>query len=139
MGINRKYHLKGKYIKVVATCLSVILFISVYSICNLNYPENDPISVAGWWHLKTDLYLFLVTVWIGIASMPKITNKKLYKIQKVITAIGMGFGMANFIDRRVLNDRDFGIIDLGVVILIALVSQIDLKKIKERALKQFKN
>ncbi len=131
------YHLKAKYIKLVATSLSVILFISVYSICNLIYPANDPISISGWWYLKTDLYLFLVAVWIGIASMPKITDKKLARINRIITAIGIGFGTANFIDRRFFHDREFGWNDLGIIIVIALVSQIDLKKIKDKVIKNF--
>ncbi len=137
MVINQEavFHLKAKYLKLVVTSLSVVLFISVYSICNLIYPENDSLSIAGWWYLKTDLYLFLVAVWIGIGAMPKITDRKLARINRVITAIGIGFGTANFIDRRFLNDRDFGWNDLGIIVVITLVSQIDLKKIKERAIK----
>ena len=141
MVINQEavFHLKAKYIKLVVTSLSVVLFMSVYSICNVIYPENDPLSISGWWHLKTDLYLFLVTAWIGIASMPKHTDKVVFKIQRVITAIGVGYGMANFIDRRFLHDREFGFNDLGIVLVIVLVSLIDLKKIKHKAIKQFKN
>ena len=71
--------------------------------------------------------------------MPKITDKKLARINRIITAIGIGFGTANFIDRRFLQDREFGWNDLGIIIIIALVSQIDLKKIKHKAIKQFKN
>ena len=128
------YHLKVKYLKLVVTILSVVLFIAVYFICNLIYPENDPISIKGWWHLKTDLYLFLVVVWIGIASMDKQKDKDILRIQRIITSIGIGYGMANFIDRRFLHDREFGWNDLAIIVVIVLVSQINLIKIKNKAI-----
>ena len=128
------YRLKVKYLKLVVTILSVILFIAVYFICNLIYPENDPISIKGWWHLKTDLYLFLVVVWIGIASMDKQKDKDILRIQRIITSIGIGYGMANFIDRRFLHDREFGWNDLAIIVVIVLVSQINLIKIKNKAI-----
>ena len=131
--------LKSKYLKPIFIALSTVYFISVYSVCNYYYPDSDPMSVGGWWNMKCDSYLSLVVVWIGIANMPKCTDKGLIRINRVITAIGIGFGMANFIDRRFLHDREFGLNDLGIIILIALVSQIDLKKIKHKAIKQFKN
>ena len=128
------YRLKVKYLKLVVTILSVVLFIAVYFICNLIYPENDPISIKGWWHLKTDLYLFLVVVWIGIASMDKQKDKDILRIQRIITSIGIGYGMANFIDRRFLHDREFGWNDLAIIVVIVLVSQINLIKIKNKAI-----
>lgn len=126
--------LKSKYLKPIFIALSIVYFISVYSVCNYLYPDNDPMSIGGWWNMKCDSYLLLVVVWIGIANMPKCTDKGLIRINRVITAIGIGFGMANFIDRRFLHDREFGWNDLGIIIVIALVSQIDLKKIKNKAI-----
>jgi len=80
------------------------------------------------------ILILLVVVWIGIANMPKCTDKNLIRINRAITSIGVGFGIANFIDRRFLHDREFGWNDLGIVIVIVLVSQIDLKKIKDQAI-----
>lgn len=129
------YLLENKYLKLIVSTISVVLFIAVYSICNYYYPDDGTKeSTRGWWHLKTDLYLLLVAVWIGIASMPKQTDKSILKIQNVITAIGIGYGVANFIDRRFVHDREFGLNDLGIIIVIVLVSQIDFKKIKKKAI-----
>ena len=126
--------LKSKYLKPIFIALSTVYFISVYSVCNYYYPNNDPMSIGGWWNMKCDSYLLLVIVWIGIASMPKCTDRNLIRINRVITAIGIGFGMANFIDRRFFHDREFDLKDLAIVIVIVLVSQIDLIKIKNKAI-----
>ena len=90
-------------------------------------------STRGWWHLKTDLYLLLVAVWIGIASMPKQTDKGILKIQKIITAIGGGYGLANFIDSRFIHDREFGLNELSIVLVIVFISMINLSKINKQA------
>ena len=134
MVIEKLYHRESRYLKLVIISLTTIFFISVYSICNYFYPEINPENDRLWWNMKCDLYLFLVTVWIGIAAMPKCTDRKIARINRIITAIGIGYGIANFIDRRFLHDREFGWNDLGIVIVIVLVSQIDLKKIKDQAI-----
>lgn len=125
-------HLKSKYLKLIVSTISVVLFISVYSICNYFYPESDPMSVRGWWHLKTDLYLALVAVWIIIAAMDRQTDRSILKIQNIITAIGVGYGVANFIDRRFIHDRDFGFNDLSIVLVIVFISTINLNKINKQ-------
>lgn len=128
------YRLENKYLKLVISTIAVIFFIAVYGICNYYYPEDGTKeSTRGWWHLKTDLYLLLVTVWIFIASLPRQTDKSIRKIQRIITAIGIGYGTANFIDRRFIHDREFGLNDLGIVVVIVLISLIDLNKIKKKA------
>jgi hypothetical protein len=130
------YRLKDKYLKLFVSTISVIFFIAVYSICEYYYPQNDKASVKGWWHLKTDLYLFLVAVWILIASMDKQTDKSIRVIQRIITAIGIGYGMANFIDRRFIHDREFGLNDLSIVLVVVFVSSIDLNKMIKKAIER---
>ena len=124
-------HQKSKYLKLVCISLSTVYFILVYSVCNYAYPDSDPMSVRGWWNMKCDSYLFLVVVWIGISKIPKHDIKSVFKIEKMITSIGVGYGIANFIDRKFFHDRVFGLNDLIIVIVIVLISQIDLKKIKK--------
>ena len=127
------YHLKNKYLKLIVSAISVVFFIAVYSICEYYYPQNDKDSVRGWWHLKNDLYLLLVAVWIFIASMEKQTNIRVIIIQRIITAIGIGYGMANFIDRRFVHDREFGLNDLSIVLVVVFISSINLPKLMKRA------
>ena len=137
MGINQMGSIlqKNKYLKPISVAFSTVYFILVYSICNYFYPESDPMSVKGWWNLKCDSYLLLVLIWIVISSMRKTTDKNLVTFQKIMTAISIGFGLSNYIDRRFIQDREFGLNDLGIVIVIILISQINLPKIKRRALK----
>jgi hypothetical protein len=117
-----------------------VFFIAVYSICEHLYPYDGTVeSDRLWWNLKCDLYLFLVAVWIFIASLPKCTDRILIRINKLINAIGIGYGMANFIDRRVFHDREFGWNDLTIVIIIVLVGQINLPKINKQAKQHAKN
>ena len=132
MGINQAavfLRLKNKYLKLVVTAISVIGFISVYSICNFFYPNNDEESILGWWHLKNDLYMLVVLLWVIIAKIKSDKHKSIDRVQKIIEAIGIGYGLANFIDRRFFHDRDFGYNDLFIVLIIVFVSQINLKKI----------
>ena len=127
---------ENKYFKLIISTISVVFFIAVYSICNFYYPEDGTIeSDRGWWHLKTDLYLLLVAIWIFISSMPKQTDIKIRKSQRIITAIGVGFGLANFIDRRFIHDREFGMNDLSIVLVVVFVSSIDLNSIKRKVFK----
>jgi len=134
------YLLENKYLKLIISTISVVFFIAVYGICNYYYPDDGTKeSTRGWWHLKTDLYLLLVAVWIGIASMPRQTDKGILKIQNIITAIGVGYGVANFIDRRFVHDREFGLNDFSIVLVIVFISMIDLNKIKKKAEKHAKN
>jgi hypothetical protein len=109
---------------------------AVYSICNYFYPYDGTVEMDRlWWNLKCDLYLLLVAIWIGIASIDKCTDKSLIRINKIIISIGVGYGTANFIDRRIFHDREFGWNDLGIIVIIVLVGQINLKKIKDKAIK----
>jgi hypothetical protein len=118
--------------------MSVVFFIAVYSICNYYYPEDGTVeSDRNWWHLKTDLYMLLVCIWVGIASMDKQTDKTIKIIQKIITSIGIGYGIANFIDRRFLHDRDFGMNDLSIVLVVVFISTIDLPKIIKKGIKYY--
>ena len=133
------YLRESKYLKLIASTISVVFFIAVYSICNYFYPEDGTAeSDRNWWHLKTDLYMFLVCVWIAIASMDKQTDKTIRVIQRIITSIGVGYGIANFIDRRFLHDRDFGMNDLSIVLVVAAVSTIDLNKVIKKGIKYYK-
>ena len=137
MAINPmvKYRRKfNEYLKLIVTVLSVLLFLFTYAICEYFYPGSDSSSVVGWWYLKVDIYLFLVGVCILIASMDKQKDKNILRLQKIITSIGVGFAFSNVIDRRVFNERDFGVNDLAIIIVIVLVSQIDLIKIKNKVI-----
>jgi uncharacterized membrane-anchored protein len=126
---------ESKYLKLIISTIAVIFFIAVYSICEYFYPyDGTKESDRGWWHLKTDLYLLLVAVWIFIASMPKQTDKSIRFIQKIITAIGIGYGIANFIDRRFIHDRKFGLNDLSIVLVAVFISTLDLNKIIKNAI-----
>ena len=134
MAIDLQYHLENKYLKSIISTISVVFFMAVYSICERLYPYDGSVEMDRlWWNLKCDLYLFLVAVWIGIAALPKCTDKILIRINKVINGIGIGYGMANFIDRRFFHDREFGWNDLSIVVIIVLVGQINIPKLNKQA------
>ena len=136
MGTNQmvKYRQKAKeYLKLIVTSLSVLLFLFTYAICEYFYPGSDAGSVKGWWYLKVDIYLFLVGVCILIASMDKQKDKYILRLQKTITSIGVGFAFSNVIDRRIFNERDFGLGDLIIIVTIVLVSNVNLIKLKNQA------
>ena len=67
--------------------------------------------------------------------MDKQKEKGIRTIQKIITAIGIGYGMANFIDRRFLHDREFGWNDLTIVLVVVFISSLNLNKIIAKAIK----
>ena len=141
MAINQmdKYRLKAnEYLKLIITVLSVLLFLFTYDICEYFYPDSDASSIKGWWYLKVDIYLFLVGVCILIASMDKQKDKDILRLQKIITSIGVGFAFSNVIDRRIFNEREFGVVDLIIIVTIVLVSQINLKRIKHQAINDAK-
>ena len=118
--------------------MAVTLFLSVYSVCNYYYPDDGTKeSTRNWWHLKTDLYLLLVAVWIFIASLPKQKEKSIRTIQRIITAIGVGYGIANFIDRRFLHDREFGWNDFTIILVMVFISALDLNKIIKKAINNY--
>lgn len=139
MEIEKLYHLGSKYIKLIIISLSTIFFISVYSICEYYYPEINKESDRLWWNMKCDFYLLLVAIMYYVASLPKTTDRKLKRIQAAILAIGIGYGLANFLDRRIWHDREYDLKDFGLTLFCVVISQLDLKKMKEKAIKQFKN
>lgn len=125
----------NEYLKLIVTFLSVLLFLFTYAICEYFYPGSDSGSVKGWWYLKVDIYLFLVGVCVLIASMDKQKDKNILRLQKIITSIGIGFAFSNVIDRRIFNEREFGMGDLIIIVTIVLVSNVNLIKLKTQAKK----
>ena len=139
MGIEKLYLLGNKCFKLIIISLSTIFFISVYSICDYYYPEVNEENDRLWWNMKCDSYLLLVAIMYYVATLPKTTDKRLKRIQSAIFAIGIGYGIANFLDRRIWHDREYDLKDFAITMFCVAVSQVNLKKLKDKAIKQFKN
>ena len=113
--------------------LVIVFFLGNYQICNYFYPLNDAESIRAWWLLKVDIYALIIALLFILAAQKKTDNIKLKSIEKLILNIGIGFASSNFIDRRILNTREYTLADLSMVIVVFLVSYYDFKKLNKLA------
>jgi len=129
----------NQYRRLVYSTLSILFFLGNYHLLQFFYPLDDDESIRNWWLLKVDVYVLVICLCYLSMSVKGATDRTINKIEMFMYSFGVGLAVSNFIDRRFLHDREFGLNDLGIIIIIALVSQIDLKKMKDKAINQFKN
>jgi len=129
-------HLQQKvnlYKRLLTIVLVIAFFLGNYQICNYFYPLDDPISVRNWWLLKVDIYALIIALLFILASQKRTTDVRVRLIEKLIINIGIGFTTSNFIDKRILNTREYTLADLVMVIVVILVSYYDFKKLSKLA------
>ena len=113
--------------------LALFFFLANYQICNYFYPLDDDVSIDNWWLLKVDIYALIIAILFILASHKKTSDARVRIIEKLIVNVGIAFAASNFIDRRLLGERDYHETDLLMIIVVFLVSYYDFKKLKKIA------
>jgi len=129
-------HLKRKvnlYKRLLIIILVIAFFLGNYQICNYFYPLNDDESISNWWFLKVDIYALIIALLFIYAAQKRTSDHRIRMIEKLIINIGIGFTSSNFIDRRILGTREYTLADLGMIIVVFLVSYYDFKRLNKLA------
>ena len=141
MGITLK--LLRKKIKelrrLIYSTLSILFFLGNYHLCQYFYPLNDDESIRNWWLLKVDIYVLVISLCYLSITVKEASDKTINKIEIFMYSFGVGLAVSNFIDRRFLDNRYFEWDSVFAVVIIAIVSYFNVKRLTKIADKQIKN
>ena len=123
----------NEYRRVFYSTLSILFFLGNYHLCQYFYPLNDDESIRLWWLLKVDVYCLVIALCYLSISSKGSTNKRIENIEKFMYSFGVGLAVSNFIDRRFLDNRNFEWHSIYTVVIIAIVSYFNIKRITKQA------
>ena len=129
-------HLKKKvkeYRRVFYSTLSILFFLGNYHLCQYFYPLDDDESIRLWWLLKVDIYALVIALCFLSISVKGATDERIKKIEIFMYSFGVGLAVSNFIDRRLLGDIYFSWDSYYAVVVIAIVSYFNVKRITKIA------
>lgn len=123
----------SKYFRVVYAALSLFFFIANYHICWYFYPLNTEEHISNWWVMKVNIYCLVIAFCYLALAQKKSTNKRIFFIEEFIISFGVGFAISNVIDRFILDNTLFTWSSYLPLILIAIVSYWNVKRITKQA------
>lgn len=135
-------HLKTKikdHTKVVLSIAAVSFWLSAFHICNYVYPLNDPESVTMWWYLKADFYVLIICMCYLMMTLKSSEIKRIKFIEDFMIQFGVMFAFSNVIDRWILDSRIFMWSAYYPLLLIAVVSFFNVKRLNKIAEKHLTN
>lgn len=106
----------------ILSIIVILLFVGNYQICELFY-KNDLIK---WWELRTNIYAVLFALVLYIARV----NSK--GILRFILSVGIGFSVADVIDRLIFDVTVFNKADILMIILTIIISAYNYVNIRSR-------
>ena len=80
-------------------------------------------------------YVLVICLCYLSMSVRGATDLKLKKIEMFMTSFGVGLAVSNFIDRRFLDDRYFEWDSMYTVLVIAIVSYFNVRRLTKIAYK----
>ncbi len=119
--------------KLTLSTLVILFFIGNYHICNFFYPLNDAESVKLWWYLKTDIYVLIICLCYITLTLKSSSIKRIKFIEDFIISFGVGFAVSNVIDRWFLESYVFSWHAYYPLVLIAIVSYFNVKRLNKIA------
>ena len=129
----------SKYSKVVYAALSLFFFIANYHICWYFYPLDTEEHISNWWVMKVDIYALIIAFCYLSLTIKKSTNKKIAFMEDFIISFSLGFALSNVIDRFILDNRLFTWSSYYPLLLIAIVSYFNVKRLNAIAEKVIKD
>lgn len=123
----------NQFRRVFYSTLSILFFLGNYHLCQHFYPLDDEVSVSNWWVLKVDIYVLVICLCYLSISVKGATNKTIEKVEMFMYSFGVGLAVSNFIDRRFLDQRYFEWDSYYAVLVIAIVSYFNVKRITKIA------
>lgn len=123
----------NEYRRVFYSTLSILFFLGNYHLCQYFYPLNDDDSIRLWWLLKVDVYVLVICLCYLSISVKGSENKNVEKIEMFMYSFGVGLAVSNFIDRRFLDNVYFEWDSYYAVLLIAIVSYFNVKRLTKIA------
>jgi len=129
----------SKYFKVVYAALSLFFFLANYHICWYFYPLDTEEHIANWWVMKVDIYVLIIAFCYLSLTIKRSTYKKIASVEEFIISFGVGFAISNVIDRFVLDNRLFTWSGYYPLLIIAIVSYFNVKRLNKIADKAIKN
>ena len=129
----------NQYRRVFYSTLSILFFLGNYHLCQYFYPLNDDESIRLWWLLKVDVYVLVICFCYLSISVKGSKNNRVEKIEMFMYSFGVGLAVSNFIDRRLLDNVYFEWDSIYAVLIIAIVSYFNVKRITKHAEKHAKN
>ncbi len=125
--------------RLIYSTLSILFFLGNYHLCQYFYPLNDDESIRNWWLLKVDIYVLVISLCYLSITVKEASDKTINKIEIFMYSFGVGLAVSNFIDRRFLDNRYFEWDSVFAVVIIAIVSYFNVKRLTKIADKQIKN
>lgn len=129
----------SKYFRVVYATLSLFFFIANYHICWYFYPLDTEEHIANWWVMKVDIYVLIIAFCYLSLTIKRSTNKRIASAEEFVISFGVGFAISNVIDRFILDNRMFTWSSYYPLVIIAIVSYYNVKRLNKIADKEIKN
>jgi hypothetical protein len=141
MVIDLKHLKKGikKYERVVYTALTLFFFMANYHICWYFYPLDTEEHISNWWVMKVDIYVLIIALCYLSLTTKKSNYKRILFAENFIISFGVGLAFSNVIDRVFLDNRLFNWTAYYPLILIAIVSYYNVKRLTKHAEKHAKD
>jgi len=111
-----------KKVKITLIIAAIVLFVSNYEICDYFYPTMSKADLRGWWYLKSNIYAVIVALVFLSSSIGT------RGILRFFLDVGIGFAVANVIDKVYFNVREFTDSDIIMIIVVILISAFDAYK-----------
>jgi len=107
--------------------VTVSSFVLNYPICEFFYPGNDYVSIRVWNYinvasLHTMYFLALLNI--------KLLSKNMGEVYKFILSVGIGFTVADIIDRWCFHITTFVVNDFFIIAIILIIEYNKYIKIK---------
>ncbi len=111
-----------KGVKITLVILAILLFVSNYKICDYFYYVNGELDAKGWWGLKSNIYAVIVALVFLSSSIGS------RGILRFFLDVGVGFAIANVIDKVYFNVIEFTTEDIYMIIIVISISAFDAYK-----------
>jgi hypothetical protein len=127
--------------KLVLSIASVLFWLAAHHICTYVYPDasTDADSSLMWWYLKSDFYVLIICICYYLMTIKGSTIKRIKFIEDFMIQFGVIFASSNVIDRWILDSRIFTWSAYYPLVLIAIVSYYNVKRITKEAEKHANN
>ena len=123
------------HIKLVLSIASIFFWIIAHHVCNYFYPDGGQL----WWWLKADFYVLIISICYVLMTLKSSTFKRVKFTEDFMIQFGVIFASSNVFDRWVLGSRIFSWHAYYPLLLIAIVSYFNLKRLNKIAEKAIKN
>ena len=127
--------------KLVLSIASVFFWLTAHHICTFIYPDasTNADSSLMWWYLKADFYVLIIFICYILISLKSSTVKRIKFIEDFMIQFGVIFASSNVIDRWLLDSRIFIWHAYYPLLLIAIVSYFNVKRLNKIAEKVIKD